>query len=146
MAACLQSSPKIFQQPKLDEIHRLLDNQYCSNKDIVLDNISFSVGDVEKILLSQGHSAPGPDEISRVFFERLASVLALPLCIVFHQLLYQCAIPDIWRATNITPLYKGKWNREAPDSDLPISLTNVASKILKRLNCNQIKTFGSQTT
>ena len=29
------------------------DNQYCSNKDIELNNISFSVGDVKKILLSQ---------------------------------------------------------------------------------------------
>ena len=37
------------------------DNYYCSSKVIVLDNISFGVGDVEKILLNQGHSAPGPD-------------------------------------------------------------------------------------
>ena len=107
----------------------------------MLDNISFDFGDVEKILFSQGHSAPGTDGIPGVFFKRLASVLALPMCILFHQSLYQCAIPDMWRAANITPLYKGKENRQASDSYQPISLTNLASKILERLICNQIKTF-----
>ena len=107
----------------------------------MLDNIRFGVGDVEKILLSQGHSAPGPGGIPGVFFKRLASVLALPMCIVFHQPLYQCAILDVWRTTNITPLYKRKRNRVIPDSYRPITLTDMANKIFERLICNQIETF-----
>ena len=82
------------------------DNQHCSNKDIVLDNVSFGVGDEEKKLLSQGHSELGPYGIPGILFKRLALALTLPMCLLFHQSLHQCAIPVMWRAANITPCTK----------------------------------------
>ena len=114
----------------------------CSGDDEVrLDDISFGVDEVRKVISSQGHSAPGPDGIPDVFYNRLAPVLALPMCIVFHQSLYQRAIPDMWRLANITPIFKGKGEREAPSSFRPISLTDVACKHIERLVGRQIQDF-----
>ena len=116
----------------------------CSGDDEVrLEDISFGVDEVRKVLSSQGYSAPGPDGIPGVFYNRLAPVLALPMCIVFHQSLYQRAIPDMWRSANITPIFKGKGEREAPSSFRPISLTDVACKHLERLVADRYKTSGS---
>ena len=114
----------------------------CSGDDEVrLEDISFGVDEVQKVLSSQGHSAPGPDGIPGVFYNKLAPVLTLPMCIVFHQSLYQRAIPDMWRSANITPIFKGKGEREAPSSFRPISLTDVACKHLERLVGRQIQDF-----
>ena len=50
--------------------------------------------------------------------------------------MYESAIPDMWRAANISPLYKGKAKRRAPDSIL-----SAPYKFLERFVCCQIQSF-----
>ena len=78
------------------------------------------------MLSNQRHSASGP----------VYSVLALPIYIVYNQSMYESAIPDMWRAANISPLYKGKAKRRAPDSIL-----SAPYKFLERFVCCQIQSF-----
>ena len=47
----------------------------------------------------------------------------------------------MWRSANITLIFKGKEEREAPSSFRPISLTDVACKHLERLVGRQIQDF-----
>ena len=96
---------------------------------------------MRKLLIEQRNSAAGPDGIPGLFYNKLACVLAQPLTVVFQQSLHQRAIPDMWRLALITPLYKGKGSKTSPDSYRPISLTDIACKILERLIASQIRKF-----
>ena len=110
----------------------------------VLDLINVDVGAVRNLLLKQRSLAAGPDGIPGLFYNRLASVLASPLTIIYQQSLHQRSIPDMWRKALIIPLYKGKGSKDRADSYRPISLSDVACKILERLIVDQIKTFWMQ--
>ena len=72
-----------------------------------------------------------PDCISSIFYERLANVLAQPLSVIFNQSLMQGCIPASWKVAKIIPVYKGKGVKNISGSYRPISLTNVASKIME---------------
>jgi Reverse transcriptase (RNA-dependent DNA polymerase) len=121
---------------------------YCMNDvnvsiihEPVLDSCNVTLDEVRHLLYHQGASSAGPDGIPGVFYKKLASVLALPLLIVFQQSLHQGVIPDMWRQAKIIPLYKGKDSRLAPSSYRPISLTDVACKLLERIVAKQIQSF-----
>ena len=99
----------------------------------MLEFINIDPDAVKLMLLQQPDSAAGPDGIPGVFYRKLANVLALPLSIVYQQSIHQGSIPDNWRLANVTPIYKGKGLKNVASSYRPISLTNVASKVLSAL-------------
>ena len=68
----------------------------------------------------------------QIFFKQLAGAMT----IVFQQSINQSAIPDAWRLAHVTPLFKGKNDKTLPASYRPISLTEVACKLLERLIVN----------
>jgi hypothetical protein len=67
------------------------------------------------------------------------SCLAIPLSVVFQQKANQHTVPDAWQHANVLPLYKGKGEKDQHSLYRPISLTDVAGKILERINAKQLQ-------
>ena len=57
-------------------------------------------------------SAPGPDGIPNKLLKEMNNVLSHPLSILFSKSIQERAIPDEWRNTRVTPIYK-----KGPKSD-----------------------------
>ena len=106
-----------------------------------LDHINIDIDVVRKVLLNKNNSAAGLDGILGIFYRKLAYALAIPLCIVFQQSIFQHNIPDMWRLAIITPLYKGKGDQSMASLYRPISLADVASKLHEKLVVMQITSF-----
>ena len=106
-----------------------------------LDLINVDIGTVCKLLMQQRSSAAGPEGIPGLFYRKLAGVLTQPLAIVFQQSLYQRAIPDMWRNALVIPLFKGKGSKASASSYRPVSLSDIAYKVLERVIVNQIRNF-----
>ncbi len=128
---------KNFSSPRMGSVNA--DNMHFIAREG--PNINIDVSSVRNILMRQSNSAAGPDGIPGVFYRKLAHVLAIPLSTVFQQSIYQQRIPDMWRLAIVSPLYKGKGDRSAASSYRPISLTDVACKLLERLVATQITSF-----
>ena len=63
------------------------------------------------------------------------------MTLVFQQSIKHSAILNTWRLVHVTPLYKGKGDKTLSVSYRPISLTDVACKLLERLIVNQIRQY-----
>ena len=83
-------------------------------------------------------AAPGPDEIPPRVFHELKEELAEPLTKLFESSMETGRIPDEWRDATVTPIYKQKGSRSDPGNYRPVSLTNVAGKLLERIVKNEI--------
>ena len=98
-----------------------------------LEQINVEVKAVRKLIMKQRNSAAGPDGIPGIFYKKLASVLAIPLSIIFQQSVQHRKISDIWRQANVMPLYKGKVPKSCASFYRPVCLMDVACKLLERL-------------
>jgi len=82
----------------------------------------------------------GPDGIHPRVLRELAEELAKPLSIIYQQSWLTAEVPDDWRITNVTLIYK-KGRKEDPGNYKPVSLTSVLGKIMegitKHLKDNQ---------
>ena len=77
-------------------------------------------------------SAPGPDGLHPRLMRETASALAPPLAALFRRSMHLGAIPDEWRAGEVTPIFK-KGSRQVPANYRPVSLTSVACKVLESI-------------
>ena len=74
----------------------------------------------------------GPDIVPLIFWKNLVLVLCLFLTKLFNKFLGNGNFPEIWKISNIKPLYKGSGNKADPSNYRPIALTCVlCKKILK---------------
>jgi len=72
----------------------------------------------------------GLDGIHPRALRELAEELAKPLSIIYQQSWLTGEVPDDWRFTNVTPIYK-KGQKEDPGNYRPVSLTSVPNKIME---------------
>ena len=86
------------------------------------------------------NAAPGPDEIPPCVFHELKEEMVKPLVKLFRKSMRTCKIPDEWRDATIVPIYKQKGSRSDPGNYRPVSLTNVAGKLLERVVKNELTT------
>ena len=77
------------------------------------------------------NSAPGPDGLPPILFLKLANVISIPLAIIFRDSLNFGRLPQEWKCAVVTPIYKGKGDCTDCKNYRPISLTNVACKLLE---------------
>ena len=87
------------------------------------------------------HSAPGPDGLPVSLFKFFLGRLAYPIMHVFNSSITSGVVPQCWKTAEVVPIYKGKGDPKSASSFRPISLLNVASKILEKLVALQLREF-----
>ena len=76
--------------------------------------------------------SPGPDEIHPRVLKELATVIAQPLRHIFQLSLDSGVIPEDWRSSNITAIFK-KGKRSNMGNYRPVSLTSVVCKVFESI-------------
>jgi len=79
----------------------------------------------------------GPDGIHPRVLRELAMELAKPLSIIHQQSWLTGEVPDDWRITSVTSIYK-KGRKEYPGNYRPVSLTSVLGKIMERFTLSAL--------
>jgi len=74
----------------------------------------------------------GPDGIHSRALRELVEELAKPLSIIYEQSWLTAEVPDDWRITSVTPIYK-KGQKEDPGNYRPGSLTSVPGKVMEQI-------------
>ena len=77
-------------------------------------------------------SAPGPDNVTNKIIVELKNEISFPLAILFRKSLDESCIPDEWRLSNVTPVYK-KGSKAEPGNYRPVSLTSNTCKLMERV-------------
>ena len=70
--------------------------------------------------------------------------MALPLSIVFSKSMKEGAVPEDWRTTNVTPIFK-KGSRTNPSNYRPVSLTFTPGIVMESLVKNTMMDFLNRT-
>lgn len=82
-------------------------------------------------------SAPGPDNITAKILKGTVSISSRILQIIFQQSVSNGEIPNDWKTSKITPVFKAG-NRSDPSNYRPISLTSIPCKLLEHILYSQI--------
>ena len=97
----------------------------------VSDDVDFSIPVVVKALHNCKHSlCSGPDGIPSIFLSKLASVLALPVSVIFTSSYHSSCVPYDWKHAIVTPVYK-KGDASLVNNYRPISLTCTLCKVME---------------
>ncbi|KFP26059.1 RNA-directed DNA polymerase from mobile element jockey, partial [Colius striatus] len=78
------------------------------------------------------HKSMGPDGIHLRVLRELADVIAKLLSIIFEQSWRTSEMPEDWRKTNVTTVFK-KGKKEDPGEYRPVSLTSIPGKMMEQL-------------
>jgi len=78
-----------------------------SEPNVVLDCIDINETDILfAISKLKNNLACGPDKLPPIFFRQVKHSLAVPLSMVFTQLLSVAAVPDEWKSAIVIPVFK----------------------------------------
>ena len=96
-------------------------------------------------------SACGVDGLPVWFFKTFSEQLAVPLQMIFAESFNSGLLPQEWKISLITPVYKGpKHDSKNPASYRPVSLTCIACRIMEKLlkqyivhHCESLSLFSS---
>ena len=106
-----------------------------------MDNITFTDIDVmsqlNKLKLDK---SPGPDMLHPRVLHELREVLAKPLTVLFNQSLQQGILPDDWKMSTVTAVFK-KGRKDNIENYRPISLTCISCKIMESIIRNRLLEF-----
>jgi len=106
--------------------------------DCELSNVEFTPDVVFRHLSElNAKSGGGPDGLTSVLLINVASTLAQPLSLLYTASFELSAIPDIWKAAIVTPVFK-KGSPTAASNYRPISLTCIVCKIMESIIKNQL--------
>ena len=83
------------------------------------------------------HKATGPVNIPTRFLMECAKDISRALPLVFQVSLHQGTMPDDWKKSMVTSIFK-KGDRSSAINYRPFSLTSVCSKIMKYILYTQI--------
>lgn len=78
------------------------------------------------------------DEVPSTVLKQALHILAAPLAHVFNLSVTQGKVPVSLKKAIVLPLYKGKGDRNSPDSYRPITLCSYLSKLLEKCVLKQI--------
>jgi hypothetical protein len=76
--------------------------------------------------------SPGVDSIHPKVLKHCAKAISVPLARIFQLSILQCQIPEIWRKSNVTPIFK-KGSKVMASNYRPVSLTSLPGRIFERL-------------
>ena len=106
-----------------------------------MDNIDITDDKISKALLSlKRNKSGGVDGINSTMLIECRSVMIQPLKLLFENSLESDKIPDEWRLSNVTPIFK-KGTKKDPGNYRPISLTSQICKVLEKIIKDDIVRF-----
>ena len=125
-----QYLPESNQAP---DFHKL--NDFVKSK-IIEDNVVsiplLTCDEVKKSLSElDSHKATGLDALSSKILKLSASVIAIPLTVIFNQSISYGHFPIQWKTARIAPVHKSG-SRTDKNNYRPISIPGVVSKLLER--------------
>ncbi|XP_061185471.1 uncharacterized protein LOC133193522 [Saccostrea echinata] len=95
------------------------------NNDI-LSEILITENEVyDQLSITDNTKPPGPDGISPRVLKEIATTIKNPLTKFFNLSLRGKKLPDIWKLSQITPVFKNKGSAQEVPNYRPISLTSV---------------------
>ncbi|XP_065645292.1 uncharacterized protein LOC136075783 [Hydra vulgaris] len=102
------------------------------NKCILDENI-FSINDIRARLANLDESKSlGVDNVHPRVLKHCAEAFALPLTLVFKKSFSTSTIPDLWKKSNVTPIFK-KGSKLRASNYRPVSLTSIPCKIFESI-------------
>ena len=120
---------KLLPQSALDDVSNevpMLREVVCSDSEVF--------DELRKLSLDV---ATEPDDISSVVLRSCTQSLGYPLTSPFNLSLSQGVVPDDWKISNVTPVYKSG-DTALTSNYRPISLLSLCSKILERIIHNKL--------
>ena len=100
----------------------------------IIDEVEFNEECIkEEIGRLRKFSAPGPDNVTNHLLFELCDQIAGPLAVLFSKSLEHGKIPDDWRMSNVTPIYKLKGSKSQPGNYRPVSLTSNVCKLMEKV-------------
>ena len=82
----------------------------------------------DKLLNLNPNKSAGPDGLHPSILRELAGPLAILVCNLTNKCFEQGKIPDEWKDSNVTRIYK-KGDKTDPGNYRPVSLTCILSKV-----------------
>ena len=97
------------------------------------DEIDLSPNNIKNYLAQlKIHKSPGPDGIHPRVLKETHHEISSSLSIIFHKILLNSTLPQIWKDAIVTPLFK-KGDRTQASNYRPISLTCITVKIFEKI-------------
>ena len=116
--------------------------QFPPRSNVIMPIIAFSADIILPYLLGQKDTfTVGTDGLPQVLFKKCANSLCNPLSIIFSRSYLSGTIPSSWRCANVIPIFKGSGSIHSPENYRPISLTCIASKIMKLIIRDSMLSF-----
>ena len=104
----------------------------------VLDSVVFTPGIVAKAIRKlKNNLSCGPDNIPPLFYKQTIDSIAVPLALIYTQLMSVGAVPELWMTAIVVPVFKGGIATSVSNYR-PISLTCVSSKIMEKIIVEQM--------
>ena len=114
---------------------------FFSNTNSVLDTIPMNqkliIDIIKSINVKKAH---GPDNISGRMIQLCGDNLALPLNIIFKNIINTGVFPLLWKSANVTPTHK-KESKQTIKNYRPISLIPIFAKIFEKLLFSNMYNF-----
>ena len=113
------------------DLSPLDDSSISPPTDVVPDEFTISILDVERKLSRVNVHAPGPDGLPNWLLRHFSSHPAGPVCAIYNASIREGFVPSSCKEAKVVPVQKVQPPR-AVESDLrPISLTVTLGKVLK---------------
>ena len=100
---------------------------------VTLDDIDFTEELVSNAIdRLREFSAPGPDGVTNKIMIELKCEIVVPLTLLFRKSMHESRIPNEWRLSNVSPIFK-KGSKAEPGNYRPVSLTSNVCKLMERV-------------
>ena len=106
-----------------------------------IDHISYQCGEITSFIRNLNpNKATGSDGISGRMLLLCDSSVALPLKLIFQNILATSAYPDLWKLANVTPIFKNS-DKQLIKNYRPISLLPICGKMFEKIIFNNLYNY-----
>jgi ribonuclease P/MRP protein subunit RPP40 len=116
-----------FAEDEVREVERTINLVEIQNEDVM-----------KKINNLKENKAQGPDQMSPKVIKECKEKLCPAFTILFNKSMEEEKLPKIWKAANVTPIFKGGDKTEAGNYR-PVSLTSVPCKMMESIVVDKVK-------